>query len=207
MEKLNQTTQLLIKESGRIPDERKLRLEELAIYIKGKLDSGKEVHLVFICTHNSRRSHMAQIWAKAAAHYFGIGHINTYSGGTQKTAFHPSAVRALKEAGFKIKKSGGKSNPKYKVKYASDIKSLLCFSKKYQHKSIPKEGFAAIMTCSDADEACPVVEGAEYRTSITYDDPKIYDGTVKEAEAYIERSLQIGREMLYVFAKVTKMLR
>ncbi len=207
MEKLKQTTLLLTNKSGLIPDERKLRLQELAIYIKGKLDSGKELNLVFICTHNSRRSHMAQIWAKAAAHYFGIEHVNTFSGGTQKTAFHPSAVKALKEAGFKIKKTDGKSNPKYKVKYAPGTEYLLCFSKRYQHKSIPKEGFAAIMTCSDADEACPVVEGAEYRTSITYEDPKIFDGTEKEAEAYMERNLQIGREMLYVFARVADMLK
>ena len=83
-------------------EDRKILLNELAIYIKETLTTKKEVQLVFICTHNSRRSHMAQIWAQTAAFYYDIRNIHTYSGGTQKTAFNSSAVKALQEVGFKI---------------------------------------------------------------------------------------------------------
>jgi arsenate reductase len=63
------------------------------------------------------------------------------------------------------------------------------------------------MTYSNADDACPVVAGAEYRTTIKYEDPKIFDGTDQQESAYRERSLQIGREMLYTFSQVSRLMR
>ena len=204
--KLAHTSESLTKDSELIPDERKELLNELGIYIKEKLISRKEVSLIFICSHNSRRSHMAQIWAQTAANYFGIESIKTYSGGTQKTVFNESAINALKNAGFKISVEKEGKNPKYKVRYAKKADPLICFSKTYDHRKNPSEGFVAIMTCSDADEACPIISGADYRTTIKYDDPKIFDGTDNQEEAYLERSEQIGREMFYVFEKVSKLL-
>ncbi len=203
-DKLSHSSESLIKGSELISEDRKELLDELSIYIKGKLISSKEVRLLFICTHNSRRSHMAQIWAQTAAHYYHIDKIKTYSGGTQKTAFNKSAINALKKAGFKISIEKEGKNPKYKIRFAKKADPLVCFSKKYDHRKNPGDGFVAIMTCSDADEECPVVQGAEYRTSIQYDDPKKFDGTDKQEEAYLERSEQIGREMFYVFGKVAE---
>ena len=196
------TSESLLNDSGVIPAERKALLEELSIYIKQKLHSEKEVSLMFICANNSRRSLMAQIWAQAAAEYFNISGIKTFSGGTHKTAFNTSAINALKKAGFKISILNEEKNPKYKVQFAKNVAPVICFSKVYNYAKNPKDGFVAIMTCSDADEACPVVEGAQYRTSIKYENPKKYDRTEKETEAYEERSLQIGREMLFVFSHV-----
>ena len=204
IDKLRQTSESLIKDFEAIPDDRKARLEELAIYIKGKLTSKKEVHLTFICTHNSRRSHLAQIWAKAAATYFQIQNIHTYSGGTQKTAFNFQAVNALKNAGFSIKVVEEGTNPKYLVKYSKNESGLTCFSKKYDHRKNPPKDFVAVMTCSDADESCPIIPGAEYRTTIKYEDPKKFDGSPQAQAAYDERSRQIGTEMLYVFSKVAQ---
>lgn len=204
-EKLEATIKSLELGFDGISEDRKALLDELSIYIKGKLTSHQEVHLVFICTHNSRRSHMAQIWANAAAMYYDIDNIFSYSGGTQKTSFHHKAVKALKKAGFKIKAINETSNPKYKVKYGKKEKPLICFSKKYQHKSNPQNDFVAVMTCSDADESCPIVSGAEYRTSITYEDPKTADGTKEAENAYEARSRQIGTEMLYVFKRVSSL--
>ena len=201
-EKLTHTSESLIKDSESIPEDRKNLLNELSIYIKEKLASRNEVKLIFICTHNSRRSHMAQIWAQAAAHYFSLDNITTYSGGTEKTAFNNAAVEALKSVGFKISIEKEGKNPRYKVRYDKTAKPLYCFSKVYNHKKNPPNGFVAIMTCSDADEACPVIRGADYRTTIQYEDPKKFDGTKKQNEAYAERSMQIGREMFYVMKGV-----
>lgn len=203
--RLAHTSESLIKDSDSIPDDRKELLDELSIFIKEKLRSGKEVNLIFICTHNSRRSHMAQIWAHVAAVFFDIDNLFTYSGGTQKTAFNKSAVNALIKVGFKISIEKEGKNPKYKIRYAKKADPLICYSKTYDHRKNPSEGFVAIMTCSDADEACPVVNGAEYRTTIKYDDPKKFDGTDKQEDAYLERSDQIGREMFYVFKKVAEL--
>lgn len=203
---MTQISESLIKDSDLITADRKALLDELSIYIKEKLASSNKVNLVFICTHNSRRSHLAQIWAKYAAWHYNIDHLNTYSGGTEKTAFNPSAVKALKKAGFKISIEKEGKNPEYNVKFDKKAKPLICFSKVYNHKKNPAEGFVAVMTCSDADEACPVVTGADYRTTIKYEDPKIFDGTDQQENAYWERSLEIGREMFFVLGQVSKLL-
>lgn len=182
-----------------IPGERKKLLNQFAEYISNKLKDGKEVNLTFICTHNSRRSHISQIWAQTAAEYYGIPNIKCYSGGTEATAFNPRAVKAMQKAGFKIEKKDDSDNPAYLVHYSDDKKPVECFSKVYSDEYNPQKDFAAIMTCSDADENCPVVFGAEARFPIRYEDPKEYDGTELEEEKYDERVEQIGREMVYTF--------
>lgn len=180
-----------------IPAERKEKLEKVAIYIRSKRNAGETAKLNFICTHNSRRSHMAQIWTTVASHHLGIENLETYSGGTEATAFNSRAVAALERAGFHIKNSGGE-NPRYKVRLADDAEPMVCFSKEFGHEVNPQKSFAAIMTCSDADENCPFVPGAEFRQAITYRDPKESDGTVREKEVYDERCRQIAAEMFYM---------
>ena len=185
-----------------IPVERKELLRELADYIKRKTTDSQEVNLTFICTHNSRRSIMSQIWAQAAAEYYGIGNVHCYSGGTEATAFNPRAVKAMKEAGFQIEKREASDNPVYIVKYSDNAQPIQCFSKVYNDPFNPQSNFAAIMTCSDADKNCPVVLGADARFPIRYDDPKEFDETPLEAVKYLERSKQIAVEILYAFSKI-----
>lgn len=187
-----------------IPGERKKLLNEFSEYITNKLRDGKEVNLVFICTHNSRRSHIGQIWAQTAAEYYGIPNIKCYSGGTEATAFNPRAVKSLQKAGFEIEKKDDSDNPVYLVNYSDEGEPVECFSKVYSDKYNPQKDFAAIMTCSDADANCPVVFGAEARFPIHYEDPKEFDGTDLEEEKYDERVEQIGREMLLLFEVVKK---
>ena len=206
-EKLIQTSNSLVDEFDVISGKRKDLLNELSIYIKGKLASNNEVSLIFICTHNSRRSHMAQVWAQAAAHYFGIKEIRSYSGGTQKTSFNKAAIKALLKSGFKISTEKEGKNPRYLVRFDKKAEPISCFSKKYDHKKNPSDGFVAIMTCSDADEACPIVTGADYRTTIKYEDPKKSDGTNQQEQVYQERCQQIGREMFYVFSQVALLMK
>ena len=185
-----------------ISEERKEVLRTLTEYIKVKSEKDEEINLTFICTHNSRRSHMSQIWAQTAAEYYNIDNVFTYSGGTEATAFNSRAVKALKKAGFDIEKTGEDSNPVYLVNYGKGKNPLKCFSKKYSDEFNPQENFAAVMTCSDADEACPVVFGAESRFSTPFEDPKKFDDTDKEEMMYDERCKQIATELLYVFSSV-----
>jgi arsenate reductase len=184
-----------------IPEKRKGELEEVAAFVTSKRDAGEDSELTFICTHNSRRSQMAQLWAAVAAAHFGVDGVRTYSGGTEATAFNPRAVAAMQRAGFVVDNPGG-DNPRYQVSFEDTGSTLECFSKRYDDPANPPEGFAAIMTCSDADEACPVVPGAAFRAAIQYEDPKAADGTPLESAAYDERCLQIATEMFYVFSRV-----
>ena len=196
----NISVEKLISDFDSIPQERKEKLLGVAAYIKDKLVSGGTAKLIFICTHNSRRSHLAQIWAQAAAEYYGVSNIECYSGGTEATAFNANAVSALQRAGFEIEKMSGENNPVYSVKYSDGKEPLKCFSKVFSDKENPQKDFAAVMTCSQADEACPVVPGAEKRFSISYEDPKKFDGTPQEKEKYDERCRQIGTEMFYLLS-------
>jgi protein-tyrosine-phosphatase len=194
-----------ISEFSQIPQERKIKLEKISSFVKENLDT-KQVNLIFICTHNSRRSHISQIWAQVAANYYCFNNVFTYSGGTESTAFNPRAVRALRKTGLKIEKTNEENNPLYLVTFSSEFESIKAFSKKFSHEMNPQDGFCAIMTCSQADEACPYVPGARERVAIPYDDPKAFDGTDLEESKYDERCQQISREMFYIFSKVNSIL-
>jgi arsenate reductase (thioredoxin) len=198
---LHETVEKLILRFGQITPERKAVLTALTNFIR-QSGKGQTVYLNFICTHNSRRSHIAQLWAQAAAHHFQVKDIVCLSGGTEATAFNPRAVKAMQEAGFGITIEKPGDNPVYQVSYSSEASSIMVFSKKYDDVFNNNPGFAAVMTCSHADENCPLVLGAKARIAITYDDPKEFDGTPLESTKYAERVEQIGTEMLYAFSQV-----
>ncbi|MVZ66588.1 protein-tyrosine-phosphatase [Sphingobacterium sp. DK4209] len=184
--------------------ERQKLLEPLICYVQDKVMMNKPVNLNFICTHNSRRSHLSQIWAQAASAYFQTPNVNCYSGGTEETALYPKVAETLATQGFHIFKIAENSNPIYAVKYDDNEAPVIAFSKKYDNPFNPVSHFAAILTCSQADNGCPFIAGAEKRIPITYEDPKVADGTAAQSNIYEERSLQIAEEMYYVFSMIKK---
>ena len=187
--------------------ERLAELNALAEWI-AKQPADTPTELIFICTHNSRRSHMGQIWAQAAAYHHGLLHVRTYSGGTEATAFNPRAVTALRDLGVGIHTPDPTAtNPTYAIHLQPDKPATSAWSKVYNDTANPQRGFAAVMTCSSADEACPVVFGADSRFAIPYVDPKAADGTSEEAATYLERAEQIGTEMFYVMAQAAARMR
>ena len=185
-----------------ISAERKEILQPLIAFIQSKKDNYETIRLNFICTHNSRRSHLSQIWAATMAYHFGIKNVFCYSGGTEATAMFPKIAETLAQQGFEVLKLSENQNPVYAIKYAQDEPPIICFSKVYNDNFNPKSHFGAVVTCNSADENCPVVFGAEQRFSIKYDDPKAFDGTGLMDEKYAERSLEIAEEMFYVFGSV-----
>jgi len=192
----------LTKEFNAIPKERKMLLEKISQYVAKKQIVNKPVNLVYICTHNSRRSHFGQIWAKVASEYYRIKNVNTFSGGTEATAFNPNAINALKRIGFNIKPINIERNTWFHVFYDDQEKPIECFSKVYNDPKNPPSEFAAIMTCSDAEENCPFIPGVELRIGTTYDDPKAFDNTPQQDAKYDERCKQIAVETFYVFSLI-----
>ena len=185
-----------------IPKERKETLQLLIDFIQSKVDSNQEIRINFICTHNSRRSHLSQIWAQTLAYHFNIKRVYCYSGGTEATALFPMVANTLQNSGFKVRKLSEGNNPIYSIKYAANEHPVIGFSKKLDNEFNPQSKFVAIMTCSQADGGCPFIAGAEKRIPITYEDPKAFDGSSQQAEKYNERSLQIATELFYVFSKI-----
>lgn len=185
-----------------VSEERKALLQPLVDYIQNKVNLQEQIRLNFICTHNSRRSHLSQIWAQTMAFHFNIKNVFCYSGGTEATAMFPKVAETLTNQGFEIQKISDIENPVYAVKFDENQHSIICFSKTYFDDFNPKTNFSAIMTCNNADEGCPMVFGADSRFPIKYDDPKAFDGTELMNEKYAERSLQIASEMYYVFSQI-----
>lgn len=185
-----------------LTEERKEFLNPLVEYIQSKVSSGDTIRLNFICTHNSRRSHLSQVWAQTMAYHFQIKNVYCYSGGTEATALFPMAAKTLQNSGFDVQTISEGTNPVYIIKYAENEHPIICFSKKMDADFNPKSGFGAIMTCNSANEACPVVFGAEKRFPIMYEDPKAFDNAPQQAEKYHERSLQIATELFYIFSQI-----
>jgi len=201
-EPLTSTVNQLIREFDRIPDARIALLNQLTLFVNNRRRSGGKANLNFICTHNSRRSHLSQIWAQTAAYYYSVPDVHCFSGGTEATAFNPKAVKAMSDAGFSIVKINDGANPTYEVRYSLTAPAITAFSKKYDDSINPDKEFAAIMTCSHADENCPLIVGASARIPLTYDDPKDFDGTPLEVQKYRERTYEIGRELLFAFSRI-----
>src|SRR5690606_8686823 len=101
------------QENVSISKERKVLLQPLIDYIQQKVNNKTVINLNFICTHNSRRSHLTQIWAQVAASYFDIRNVHCYSGGTEETAMFPMVVKTLLKQGFNVFQLSENNNPVY----------------------------------------------------------------------------------------------
>jgi len=188
--------------SKKINEERKTTLKPLIDFIQQKVDDKKDININFICTHNSRRSHLAQIWAQVASKYFNIPEVHCFSGGTEETALFPKVSETLINQGLTIFRISDNDNPLHAIKYSENALPIIGFSKKYDSPFNPISEFAAIMTCSQADGGCPFIAGAEKRIPITYEDPKLSDNTPEQSQVYAQRSLEIANEMFYVFSMI-----
>jgi arsenate reductase len=182
--------------------ERKKVLQPLVDFIQDKRDKNEAANINFICTHNSRRSHLSQIWAQTMAAYFQVDKVVCYSGGTEATALFPVVAKTLQNTGFKVNTISQGNNPIHTIKYEDNSSPIIGFSKTFDDSFNPVSNFAAVLTCSQADEGCPFIAGAEKRIPVTYEDPKVFDNTPQQEEKYNERSLQIATEMFYVFSQI-----
>jgi arsenate reductase len=187
-----------------VSNERKIILSPLIVFIQNKVEYKKQIRLNFICTHNSRRSHLAQVWSQTLAFYFKIDNVFCYSGGTETTALFTKVIETLINQGFKSLKLSDFANPIYAIKFNENEAPIIGFSKSYDSQYNPKNDFAAILTCSQADSGCPFIAGAEVRIPITFEDPKAFDDSTFQSQKYTERSLQIASELFYVFSQIKK---
>ena len=195
--KLETTVAMVLSQA--IATDRKQILQVLVNYVQSKVSAGEAADLNFICTHNSRRSQFSQIWAQTAADYFGVP-ARCFSGGVEVTAFNERAVASIERIGFRVSKKGDE-NPTYFIFHSNDSEPIVTFSKLFDDPINRAHRFAAVMTCSHADENCPFIPGAESRIPLLYEDPKAFDDTLEETAKYDERSMEIAAEMFYVFSK------
>lgn len=188
-----------------ISADRKNLLSKIAEQIAKEYTVNELVHLNFICTHNSRRSQLGQVWSFFAAHYFDLN-IKSFSGGTEVTAFFRNTVKTLQKAGFTFQlEDFSHQNPKYIISFSGTNDAILGFSKLYNDK-VNKEPYMVITTCDSADQNCPFIPTATYRFHLPFVDPKHSDGTPNQEDIYLQTNRQIAAEMYYIFSDVKKLL-
>lgn len=186
----------------RIPEDRRYYLEAVAEYIREKKALSSPAALLFIGTNQSTRSIMAQVWARAAAHYYGFDDAEYFSGGINEGPISVNTIKSLERAGFIIYKikEGGKIY--YQVKYSYNLKPLLIYPKKVDDRPNPISNFMAVMVCPNAAQNMPFVKGTRSRIEIFYNDPLGFDGSEEEVQRYDEVNRQIALEMFYLFSKL-----
>ena len=110
--------------------------------------------VLFLCTHNSARSQMAE----GLLGYVAGNRFEAHSAGTEATHVRPLAIRAMAEIGVDISGQESKTLARY-----------------------VKEPFDHVITvCDNANEACPVFLGAKSRLHGSFRDPSRADGTEEE---------------------------
>jgi arsenate reductase len=193
----NTCKQLSLENEIKISDEKKEILKEIANYIIESRKIRPSVRVMFVCTHNSRRSQIAQASIRAAAAFKGIGGIFSYSAGTEVTEVNPYTAEALKNIGFEVRKYDALENPKYAIAYSAEVPASIHYSKLINDISNPQYGFLAVMVCGSADMQCPTVTGSDKRILLAYDDI-IAKSPEDSAEKHTQMAKQILTDMLFI---------
>jgi arsenate reductase len=131
---------------------------------------GDRTRVLFLCTHNSARSQMAEGLLRALAG----DRFEAHSAGTEATIVRPLAIRAMDEVGVDISGQESKTLQRY-------------LSEPFDY---------VITVCAAANEACPFFPGARNRLHWSFDDPSRADGSEEERLAIFRRVRDAIRERI-----------
>ncbi len=159
------------------------RLEKVINQINKLLDTSRSI--VFICTHNSRRSQLCEFWAKYFSNHY-EKNLNFYSAGVEKTEVYNGVFKALLRCGIK----------RLNNKLIVEKKSIRLESKTLEE--IHLKSFISIFNCSDAEKNCPIDFRSIANINLKYEDPKRFDGSSLEEDEYFKTSYKIARELNYI---------
>lgn len=189
-----------------ISENRKELLVSIAQFITLEIKKSNNANINFICTHNSRRSQLAQVWAHYAIQFYNLKNIESFSGGTETTGFHRNTVQTLQSVGFDFQlEKISHANPVYNISFKGAKNTITGFSKVYDD-AVNTKPFIAVTTCSSANENCPFIPDALKRFHVEYEDPKSSDTTDFIKEKYLETNQIIAAEMNFLFQYISKQI-
>jgi len=119
------------------------------------------IRVLFICTHNSARSQMAEGYMKAKY----SDRFEVFSAGTEVTRVHPMAIAVMQEIGIDISGHRSKLTDEF---YGTGIETV-------------------ITVCDAANKACPFFPGAQEVIHQSFPDPSAYKGSDEEVRAGFRR--------------------
>lgn len=180
-------------------------LQRLVDYLTLRLKAGQAAQVLVVCTHNARRSQIAQYWLAVGAAYFGLETLFVYSGGTEVTAVHPHTAAALQRMGLSVVPTDvSLNNPPYQVRWNDTMQALPAYSKHYKDALLLEQDFVALLVCDT--EACPHIPGAVDHIALPYEDPSIWDHSPEQMHYYDQTVRSIGMELLWVLQQTTQNL-
>ena len=172
-------------------------LDKIASKITSRLKLDLKANVVFVCTHNSRRSQIAEVSLRSFLKVLQIPEISVFSCGTEKTGIPDQIVRLLEGLGFEVLKTG---------EFINVGSEITLSSKTFDDPGLPPN-LLAIMVCDHASESCPFVPSFSERISLEFQDPKSADGSPQETVSYENAWKKISREMAYLALKLEENLR
>ena len=185
-----------------ISKSRKDSINDIINEIKINTRQHKESRLIFICTHNSRRSIFSEVWSQTFIKYYNLNNIYTFSGGTEVSKVYSGVINTFIKNGFKVTNNKNQYNPTYSIYYGKQNSNIKVKSKLYNSSLNPTSNLIAIMNCSSAEKSCPFILGASARIYLPFDDPKESDGSQIEVENYRNTNLEIASSMKYLFMNI-----
>ena len=186
-------------EFNNVPDSTQEQLKVAGTYIINRLNNGQIASISFVCEHNSRKSHLGQIWTTLATQYYQLDHVKCYSGGTTPTYVNQRIINALGNTGIQISEKGiAGHGPKYLLDYGKSSRGFEIFSKRFDHPMNPDTNYLAISLCLNPDECCPISYGADKQLSIPYEDLQPFGNTPLESAKYDEQCRMVARDMFYM---------
>ena len=166
-------------------DYQKRRVKKISEELRGEINSCNKI--VFICTHNSRRSQLCEVWGSILSKRFNLD-LSFFSAGTEKTEVCGEAIKSLERAGMDFTIVGNNILIQNKIELHS--KTL---------DEIKEDEFISLITCSDAEKNCPIDPRSKKNIKLFYDDPKKYDGTKEESDEYDKTCKLIASELNRIF--------
>ncbi len=125
----------------------------------------KRARVLFLCTHNSARSQMAEGWARA----LGKGRVDAFSAGTEPSRVHPDAIRTMADFGIDISRQRSKSMKEF-------------VGDKFDY---------VITVCDNARESCPIFPGDPERIHWSFADPAAIENPVERAKAFKQTATEL----------------
>ena len=146
---------------------------------EGERAPARRIRVLFLCTHNSARSQMAE----AILREMGGDRVETASAGTEVTRVHPLAVREMAERGLDI--SGQRS--------------------KHLEELVGEDFDYVVTVCDNARESCPVFPGDPERIHWSIPDPSAVEGEEKKRrEAFKRAADELTTRIRYLLSLLEK---
>ncbi len=132
------------------------------------------VRVLFLCTHNSARSQMAEgIMRHLAGHQ-----VEVYSAGTAPSRVHPEAVRAMTELGIDISTQQSKHMEEFRQQHFDYV----------------------ITVCDRARESCPLFPDDPIRIHWSFPDPAAVEPGEAQQRAFHQTALELMNRIRLLLA-------